>query len=213
VKTDELVGLLARNAEPVRARDPSARVGTAMLAGMAVAAALTIAVLGLNPKLSHELALPMFWVKVSFAAGVGLIGLLAVRRLVRPGSALGGLRAALALPVLAIWLLAGVTLLAAPPADRPALVLGETWRVCTLNIAWLSVPVFAAVALAVRAFAPTRLRLAGAAAGFAAGGVAALVYTLHCPELSAAFIGIWYVLGVLVPTAIGALAGPRLFAW
>lgn len=213
MKTDELVALLARNAEPVPARDPSARVGLAMLAGMAIAAALTVAVLGLNPRLGRELALPMFWVKVSFAAGVGLIGLLAVRRLARPGRAIGGLRAALALPVLAIWLLAAVTLLAASPVDRTALVLGETWRFCTLNIAWLSAPVFAAIALGVRAFAPTRLRLAGAAAGFAAGGVAALVYTLHCPELSAAFIGIWYVLGVLVPTAMGALVGPRLFAW
>ncbi len=213
MKTDELVRLLARNAEPVSGADPTLRVGVATLAGMVIAAALTVAVLGLNPRLGREIALPMFWVKVSFAAGVGLIGLLAVRRLARPGRKIGGLRAAFALPMLAIWLLAGIALVTEAPGDRPALVLGQTWRVCTFNIAWLSVPVFAAIAMAVKAFAPTRLWLAGAAAGFAAGGVAALAYSLHCPELSAPFIGVWYVLGVLVPTAVGALVGPRLFAW
>jgi len=213
VNTEELVRLLAQNAEPVPARDAVARVGVATLAGMAVAAALMVYVLGLNPRLGTEVALPTFWVKVLFAAGVGLVGLLAVGRLARPGGSLGALRAALVLPLLAVWLLAAIALFAAAPADRPALVLGETWKVCAFNIAWLSVPVFVAIATAIKAFAPTRLRLAGAAAGFAAGGVGALVYSLHCPELGAPFIGVWYVLGVLVPTAIGALVGPRLLAW
>jgi hypothetical protein len=61
--------------------------------------------------------------------------------------------------------------------------------------------------------APTRLRLAGAAAGFAAGAVGALVYSVHCPELAAPFLGVWYLLGILIPTAVGALLGPRLLHW
>ena len=58
-----------------------------------------------------------------------------------------------------------------------------------------------------------RLRWAGAASGFAAGSIGALVYTLHCPELAAPFLGIWYLLGMLIPTAIGAWLGPRLLRW
>jgi len=43
--------------------------------------------------------------------------------------------------------------------------------------------------------------------------VGALAYSLHCPELAAPFLGIWYVLGILIPTAFGAWAGPRLLHW
>ena len=55
-------------------------------------------------------------------------------------------------------------------------------------IATLSVPTFAAMAWATKGFAPTRLRLAGAAMGLASGGVAAAVYSLHCPEMAAPFL-------------------------
>jgi hypothetical protein len=64
-----------------------------------------------------------------------------------------------------------------------------------------------------KGFAPTRLRLAGAAAGLAAGATGAAVYSLHCPELAAPFLGTWYVIGVLIPTAAGALIGPRVLRW
>ena len=36
---------------------------------------------------------------------------------------------------------------------------------------------------------------------------------LHCPEPAAPFLAIWYLLGMLVPTAIGAWLGPRLLRW
>jgi len=39
------------------------------------------------------------------------------------------------------------------------------------------------------------------------------VYSLHCPELAAPFIGFWYLLGMLIPTAVDALLGPRLLRW
>ncbi|HWT72548.1 MAG TPA: NrsF family protein, partial [Oxalicibacterium sp.] len=38
-------------------------------------------------------------------------------------------------------------------------------------------------------------------------------YCLHCPELAAPFVGFWYVLGMLIPTAAGALLGPRVLRW
>ncbi|WP_413771553.1 NrsF family protein [Stutzerimonas stutzeri] len=38
-------------------------------------------------------------------------------------------------------------------------------------------------------------------------------YSLHCPEMSVAFWAVWYVLGMLIPTAVGATLGPRLLRW
>jgi hypothetical protein len=64
-----------------------------------------------------------------------------------------------------------------------------------------------------RSAAPTRPAVAGAAAGLLAGGLGATVYTLHCPELAAPFIGVWYVLGMAIPAAIGAVAGWFLPRW
>jgi len=92
-------------------------------------------------------------------------------------------------------------------------VRGVSWTECSVNIAALALPVFVAIAWWMKGLAPTRLRLAGAAAGLAAGAVGALVYTLHCPELAAPFLGIWYVLGMFLPAAAGALLGPFLLRW
>ena len=46
-----------------------------------------------------------------------------------------------------------------------------------------------------------------------AGAIAALVYALHCPEMEAPFIGVWYVAGMLIPAAAGALLGPFVLRW
>ena len=64
-----------------------------------------------------------------------------------------------------------------------------------------------------RGLAPTQTRLAGAAVGLLAGAIGAMAYTLHCPEMGAPFLAIWYVAGVLVPTVAGALLGPRMLRW
>ncbi|WP_043196562.1 DUF1109 domain-containing protein, partial [Pseudomonas putida] len=119
----------------------------------------------------------------------------------------------LGLPLLLVWLGAAVSLLGAPVEARADLLFGRTWRTCPLNIALLSVPTFIAVFWAIRGLAPTRLRQAGAAGGLLAGGTATLAYCLHCPEMAMPFWGLWYVLGLLVPTAVGAALGPRFLRW
>lgn len=62
---------------------------------------------------------------------------------------------------------------------------------------------------ALRGLAPTRLALIGASGGLLAGSMATLAYCLHFPEMEVPFWGVWYTLGMLVPTAIGAALGPR----
>jgi hypothetical protein len=112
-----------------------------------------------------------------------------------------------------MWLLALLALSGAGVSEREALVFGTTWRACAFNIALLSLPLFAALLWAMKGLAPTRLALAGATAGLLSGAAAALIYSLHCPELGAPFLGIWYPLGMLIPAAAGAIVGPRVLRW
>jgi hypothetical protein len=109
--------------------------------------------------------------------------------------------------------MAAAVLGAAPAGERASLVLGSSWLQCVSSIPALSVPAFALTFAAVRSLAPTRLRLTGAVAGLAAGAVAGLAYALFCDEMQMPFLAVWYVLGMLVPAAAGALAGPRLLRW
>lgn len=214
MKTDDLILMLA-NAPATLPPRRGALHGTApAVAGIALSFALMLLLLGVQANsLLHAMALPAFWLKVSFAAALALAGRHALRRLGRPGASVRGLALWIAAPLLLMWGLGAWTLIDAEPAARGALFWGSTWRYCTALIALLSLPVFAAMLHIMRSMAPTRLRLAGAAAGFTAGATAALIYCLHCPEMASSFVGFWYVLGMLVPTALGALIGRRVLAW
>lgn len=213
MKTDDLIALLARDAGPAETGLGVGRFVRGLGWGGAAAALLTVATLGVNPALDEFVRLPTFWTKVVFVAALVSVSMVAVHRLSRPGAALGQLPLALALPVVAIWALASQELLLAPPEQRADAFFGETWAACPFLVALLSGPVFIGIIWAMKGLAPTRLRLAGAAAGFLAGAVGALVYCLHCPELGSPFIGFWYLLGILMPTSLGALLGNRLLRW
>jgi hypothetical protein len=213
MKTDELVTLLATGAGAVDPRAPVRRCAVAVAAGVLVAAAIMAAWLGVRASLVQDVAEPMLWVKFAFVASIAAGGWMAALRLGRPGASLAGVPAALIAPLAAIWVLAAVALYGADPAQRAVLVFGQTWRACPLNIAVLAVPVFVAALWGMKGFAPTRLGRAGAAAGLFAGATGAVVYTFHCPELAAPFLGLWYVLGMLIPTVLGALVGPLVLRW
>jgi hypothetical protein len=213
MKTDDLIDMLASGPD-VRA-EPANPMRTALplAAGTAGSVVLMLASLGLRADLAPALAGGAFWTKFLFAAALTSSATFAVRRLAVPGGRVSGVPLWVGLPVFALWGIAVAVLWQAPPAARAALVWGSTWRVCPFLIALIALPVFAAVLAVLRQRAPTRLRLAGASAGLAAGALAALIYCLHCPETSPAFVGVWYVLGILIPTGAGAVIGPRVLGW
>jgi hypothetical protein len=213
MKTDDLVTMLAAGVEPVAPGATMRRHALALGWGAFGAALLMATLLGVRPDLADTAHLPMFWFKLAFPACLAAGALVAAMRLSRPGVRLGGVPAALAAPVAAVWLMAAYALAGAVPADRATLVFGSTWSACPFLIALLSLPAFGASLWAMRGLAPTRPALAGAAVGLLAGAVAAAVYALHCPELAAPFLAVWYLLGMLIPAAAGALLGPRLLRW
>jgi hypothetical protein len=213
MKTNDLIDMLAAGAVTVAPHATRRRYATALAWGVSGAVVLMLLALGVRPDLAYAATLPLFWFKVAFVLSLTAPGLLISSRLARPGLALGRLPALAAAPVLIVWIVAAATLRNAAPDQRASLLLGETWNSCPFLIAMLSVPIFVAVMWALKGLAPTRLRLAGAAAGWLSGALAALVYCLHCPEIEAPFVGIWYLLGMSIPTLAGGLLGPRLLRW
>lgn len=212
MKTDDLIAMLARGedaaAPPRRATVPIV-MGAALLASIALMQ-LTLRTL---PQLNAAIAWPAFWLKLGFVLAMTTAAGHVAATLARPGARTATLPLWLAAPLFLLWV-AGVLLLAqAAPEARASMFWGRTWRACPALIAMLSAPLLAASLWAMRQMAPTRLRLAGAAAGLTAGAAGALVYCLHCPEMSPVFVGTWYVLGMLVPTFAGALLGPKVLAW
>lgn len=213
MKTDELIDMLATRAGVVDRARAVRRYGIAVAGGTACAVAMMAATLGPRHDFAQALLLPMFWVKFAFVASLAGLGVVGAWRLATPARDARFVSRAIAGVIAGMWIIAAVALALSTPQARPALFLGGTWTVCPWLIAGLSMPVFVALAWAVKGMAPTRLRRAGAMAGFASGALAAMVYAFHCPELGAPFVATWYVVGMLVPTAVGALLGARLLRW
>jgi hypothetical protein len=213
MKTEELVSLLAAGESPVAAHPISRRYATALAWSLPLAVLIMATVYGVRSDLAQATAGVIFWVKLGFAGSLAGAGLVATSRLGRPGVRPGRVWAAMAAPLLLLWALAAVTLMQAEPAQRPDLILGKTWKTCAFNIALISLPLMAAMLWTMKGMAPTRLGLAGACAGLLAGALGTLIYTFHCPESAAPFVAIWYVIGIAIPTLIGATLGPRVLRW
>ena len=213
MKTDDLVAALAVGVEPVPQGLVSRRLGQALLLALPVSVAIMVLDYGVRPDLREAMGWPMFWVKLLFPLAVAGAGLVAVHRLARPGVAAGAAAVAAVAPVLLLWALAALVWGGAAPEERAALLWGQTWQSCVFSIALMAGPLLLAVLWVLKGMAPTRPAWAGAAAGALAGGVGAAVYALHCPELAAPFLAVWYVAGIALVTAVGALVGARCLRW
>lgn len=212
MRTDELIALLAR--DPTPPPEAPGRPLLVLAGATLISLVLILVLLRPRPDLASAAGETMFWGKLVFVLSLAGVGAWAARQLSAPGRVARAAPLLLLAALLAMGIPAASELLAAPQAQtRGALWLGKTWRTCPGLIAALSLPIFAAWIWVLRRRAVVAPRLAGAAAGLAAGGMAAALYCLHCPESSAAFVATWYVLGMAVPAAAGWLAGWRLLRW
>lgn len=213
MKTDDLVAMLANGPVAVPRRATSRRLWLALLVGMPLSFVILFAEYGLRRDLVQAMFWPMFWVKVLFPLCIAAAGFVMVQRLARPGVAVRHASLGVVLPVLGVWTLAAIAWFTLPAEDKMPSLMGQSWRICALSIGLMALPVFAATLVALKGLAPTQPALAGAAAGALAGGVGAAVYALHCMELTAPFLAVWYVSGIAVPVLVGAALGPRLLRW
>lgn len=213
MKTDDLIGLLAQDAGPVPTRTGERRFALALLVGIALALAWVQGAFGIRADLAEVMGMAAFWRKVAMPLAVAATGLIVVFRLGHPGARMNGWWLGVWLPVSLLWIWAAVVLWMAEPAARVPLILGTTWRVCVFNVTATALPIGVGLLWALRGLAPTRPVLTGAAAGWLAGAVGACVYSLHCPEMEAPFVALWYVLGMGMSAALGALAGKHWLRW
>lgn len=213
MKTHELIHLLAREIEPLPRRSRWQWLARPLLATTVAAAVIVLGLYGLNPDIAQALGSPVGWLKILLPGALAAAAFVAVQRLARPGMTVGRTLPLMTAGLAGWWLHAGLTWLQAPAEARIDLVLGSRADSCSLSIALIALPMLAGVLLALRDQAPTRPALAGAFAGVLAGTVGALLYALHCPELDAPFVALWYSLGVALVSATGALAGYLLLRW
>jgi len=213
MKTDDLISLLATGAGAVEPHVAEHRYAKAIVLGALGALVVMLSMMNIRRDLADAAMLPMFWLKIGFVASVVAASLFAALRLSRPGVRIDWVPRLIAAPVLVMWIIAAYVLIQADPSERADLFYGSTSAYCPFFIALFSVPAFVSVIWAMKGLAPTRPHLAGFAAGLLAGAIAALVYCLHCTEMEAPFIGFWYVLGMLIPAAVGALLGRSLLRW
>lgn len=211
--TDDLLERLTRDLRPVKRLDVVRRLGAALTLGAMIALAGVLVLLGPRSDMASAITTSMFWVKLAYGCALAGLAAWAIERISRPAGRAAGRAAWIALPLLVMFGVAAVKLAVAAPELRHGLLMGASASLCPWRILATASPLYVALIWVMRGLAPTRLRMAGALAGLAAGGGGAAAYALHCPETSAAFVAVWYSAGIASMVIVGAVSGPRLLRW
>jgi hypothetical protein len=211
MKTQALVEWLSRGAGPAPRHAVARRLLPAAGIGVLFSAVLALTLIGPIPASLY--ATPVPWMKLGYALALAAAAGWLTAALSRPVARVVRPRRAVLAVVSAMALLGVAGLLAMPAGDRLAALLGHSWLACPWNVLALSLPALGAALWAVRGLAPTRPRAAGFATGLLAGALGAAGYSLSCTEASAAFVAIWYSLGIGLTGALGAVWGPRVLRW
>jgi hypothetical protein len=131
----------------------------------------------------------------------------------RPGTAPGPWPFVLAAVPVLISLAVIAELLATPAQSWMTRLIGRNSMYCLTILPALALAPLACLLFVLRESAPARPGLAGAVAGLAAGGIAALLYASHCPDDSPLFVAAWYSSAIAVVASVGYFAGTRLLKW
>ena len=211
MKTNELIALLA--SDPLPSRPPAWHLPLAATLALALSLAMVVGGWGLHADLSGLVASASYQLKTVWLLGLALSSGWLLWKAARPAQRDGYGMHGIGLSLLAMAGLGAYNLLQADPANRLALLMGQSWWSCPLSIALIALPWLAVWLLYLRQMAPTRLAWSGASAGFLSGALATGLYSLHCTETSYAFFGIWYAAGMGLTSLLGAFLGPRLLRW
>lgn len=213
MKTEQLIDLLSANLEPVNTYKLVRSLTFATVAGLALASVICIVTLGIRPDFSRPEVLGFLFIKVGFAAAVGIVGCHLLLRHTRPGGENYSRIFSAAAPFAALLVLAALDLISMPASLWRHLLTGERLLQCVVSIPLMAVVPFAVIVWAVRDAGPTNLLRTGALAGLVAGGIGAMAYALHCPNDSLPFVAFWYGGAIILCALAGAALGPRLLRW
>ena len=213
MKTDDLITFLSTNVEAVDRQQIAREIlATIAIGAIAVVGVISV-VLGVRADLSQTEPLMFLLSKLAFAAGIVVVASICLMRMARPGGEERVSIAWIALPFVAVMLLAVIRLAFAPASHWNTMIMGDQWLECLLSVPIIAVVPFIAVVWVMRRMAPTNLTRAGALAGLVAGGLSEVGYALHCTDDSLPFVALWYGGTMTLCTFAGAKLGPRLLRW
>lgn len=190
-----------------------------MLLGLVAAELLLFLLLrDLRPDMPKAMAAPAFWWKsASFAIIAGIAAVAALISLdpaVTTARRLSGLRLALAVVISVAVLLGWLIDAGSARSEALAARLDPTDGLdCLFNIALLSTPMVLALGLLMRQGAPTRPNRTALAAGLAAAGLGAFIFTFHCNHDDPLYVLVWYGGAVSLIAGAARLLLPRLARW
>jgi hypothetical protein len=212
VRTYEFIAALSADPvpEPIRL---GRRFALALVLGLVGSLAIYALLMGPRPDIAEAARTARFCLKSVDSLAFALPSLLLTLKLARPDAK----PMALALWLLAPFILLGagvvVELLVVPRDEWLPRLIGHNSMYCMRMIPLLAAPILVTLIVALRAGAPTRPALTGALAGAASAGIAALLYSSHCPDDSPLFVATWYPLATLICMGVGAIVGRRFLAW
>lgn len=213
MKTDDLIKALA--ADNATVAPPISRTVLIALAAGAIAAVFHFGcMLAMRPDFAQAITHnPRFILKFVFTLGLAIPAGLLVLRLSRPDGEAGWPKWMPFVPPALLALAVGYEMVSTPVDHWGVQALGSMPGACMKYIPLLSIAPFFATLYALRHGAPANPAAAGAAAGLLSGAIGAALYATFCVDDSPMFLAIWYVAGIAIVTALGAIIGSRLLRW
>ena len=213
MKTDDLISMLSTNVEPVDHRHIVRNISMAVVVGATVAVATVFFVLGPRAGLTTVGTFIPALLKVAITVIILVPASIYLIRLARPGGERRTPLAFVALPFIAVMLLAAVSLALMSSHHWNGKIFGDEWLECVISIPLIAIVPFSVIVYAVRQMAPTDLARTGAFAGLVAGCLSAIGYALHCADDTVPFFALWYGGTVALCTFAGWKLGPKLLRW
>jgi hypothetical protein len=210
MQTPDLIAALSRDAKSER-RNVGGSLRGAWVAGLAVAVALFLFMLGVRADLAEAIATPWYGLKIVILAVAAVAAIPVAEALVRPGAVVPVARLLLPVALLGAAVVADLAVLGL--ADALVRLRGRNAVDCLMLVPLFAAPVLVATLIALRDGAPTRPVRAGLAAGLFSGAVGGVLYGLYCPDDSPLFVAAWYSIGIGVAALAGGLAGKVLLRW
>ena len=212
MRTDDLVHALVADSHAAQS-SIGRQFALAIAIGFAISAVLFWVTLGPRPDIAAAAVTVRFDLKIIeallLAATAGALAL----RLAQPGANTRPQTIVMAAAPILLVIAVIAELLIVPASQWQAKLVGDNSIICLTAIPLLSLPLLAAMLLALHHGAPTSRGAAGAAAGLVAGGFAAALYATQCTDDSPLFVAAWYSIAIGAVTVLGAVLGRRLLRW
>jgi hypothetical protein len=211
MKTEEFIAFLAKGSGAEPAPDLSHKLFWALSIAGLLSLTLAFAIIGAQPV--EAFMTPTPWMKFAYTVSLTAAATFLTIRLARPIANRRVPSVCLGLVLLAMLAYGAYHLAIAPEEAKRQTLFGQTSLLCPWLVLLVSLPGLFVLQIALRTFGPVKLSQAGFACGLLAGAIGATAYALACPEDSPTFVAVWYTLGIVLTSAVGAISGRWLLRW